>query len=146
MKYESVISLPLGECSVECLVKGVDVMAYRHAPAVLCKRVAGANFLNETDIDYIYSQIAQIIETTDEELETIESVARAVAKGCTVEVSNSLLARWAHGVCLCYVNYADEHGLLSGVRWEDLGYWHYLTLVQLQRACVEECNKRLKSK
>lgn len=145
IKYASTILVPIGEdCYVSCLVKAIDVLAYKNIPSEMVKRIVGGGILDTQYIDYIYEQIDEVIKTDDEELETIETIARAVAKNLVVETTNTTLARWAYGLCAVYVNYADEHGLLRGVKWEELGYWQYLVLVQLQKACVEECNKRIK--
>lgn len=144
MKYESVVYYNLNGCVINCVIKALDVLAFRHVPSILLKRVVGYSLLSDEEKDDIWIEILKIIETTDEEIETIESVAAAVAKGLTVEVENGLLARWAFGVCNVYINSVNSDGLLQNVDWANLPYWMFLVLVNLQKNTIKEANNRKK--
>jgi len=119
-------------------IKAVDVFKLRTSPLLLFKEIFGDNADEE-----LYSELLRVVETTDDEINTIETICKAYVKGIKVEIKNSDLANYTNGLVSVFVNDLDENGLLKNVKWDELGYWDFIILRILQSEAIKEHNRRI---
>jgi hypothetical protein len=119
-------------------IKAVDVFKLRALPLLLFEEIFGKDADEE-----LYNKLLNVIKTTEDELDTIETICKAYVKGIKVEIKNSDLANYASGLVSVFVNDLDENGLLKSVKWDELGYWDFLILRTLQNEAIKEHNRRL---
>ena len=119
-------------------IKAVDVFKLRTSPLLLFREIFGDNADEE-----LYSELLRVVETTDDEINTIETICKAYVKGIKVEIKNSDLANYTNGLVSVFVNDLDENGLLKNVKWDELGYWDFIILRILQSEAIKEHNRRI---
>jgi hypothetical protein len=119
-------------------IKAVDVFKLRTLPLLLFSEIFG-----EDADEKLYNELLNVIKTTEDELDTIETICKAYVKGIKVEIKNSDLANYTSGLVSIFINDLNENGLLKSVKWDELGYWDFLILRALQNEAIKEHNKRL---
>lgn len=139
MKYESCLTFRDRRYSI----KAIDVLKYEKQPRELCNQVINDEKLNDYDYEIIYTQIDNVINITEQEIEDIKSICKAHIKNLKVEINNVELANYCNALCLIYKNAISENGLLQNVRWDELNFWDFIILTNLQATAIEEHNKQV---